>query len=85
MTTLRTRKTKLVFETDREVHSCGKHRSIVVEPGPWVCTLRLKGTRQHYEIDWGSIFSMAARIAADKLREERKSRRKGLTVRDGLV
>lgn len=79
MTILRERKTKLHFETDREVYERGKHRPIVVEPGPWTCALRLKGTRQRYEIGWESIFSMAAKLAADKLREERKSRRKLLT------
>lgn len=79
MTLLRDRKTRLTFITDREVYERGKHRAIVVEPGPWTCGLRLKGMRQKYEISWESVFVAAAKLAADKLREERKTRRKRLT------
>lgn len=72
MTTLRERKTRLTFQTDAML----RNKAIVVEPTPWTCVVRLKGTRTRYEIAWPSIFFKAAEIAADKLRAERKARRK---------
>jgi len=72
MTALRNRKSKLSFATDREIRG----RAIVVEPSPWVCAVRLKGTRQRYEISWDTIFVHAAQLAANKLRAERLEARK---------
>lgn len=73
MTALAKRKTRLSFETDTLV----RRRPVVVEPEPLVCVVRLKGTRQRYAISWETVFMHAAEIAARKLREERKQRKKG--------
>jgi hypothetical protein len=72
MTTLSQRKTKLTFETDNSLRG----RALVVEPQPLYCSIRLKGTRKRYDINWETIFYHAAEIAADRLRAERKAARK---------
>ena len=71
MTTLSKRKTKLRFETDNIVRG----RNLMVEVEPLICTLRLKGKRMRYSINWETVFCAAAEIAARKLREERKQKR----------
>jgi hypothetical protein len=76
MTTLRDRKTRLTFETDQELRYRGKLRPVIVMPQPWLCAVRLKGTQTTYEISWETIFKHAAQLAANRLREERKTRRK---------
>jgi hypothetical protein len=77
MTSLRERKTKLSFETDREMRYRGKSRAIVVMPQPFYCSVRLKGTRQVFDIAWDTIYMKAAQIAAEKARAERKGKREG--------
>lgn len=72
MTALRQRKTRLIIETDTMLRG----RCIIVEPSPFIATVRLKGTRTRYQISWESVFMRAAQIAADQLRAERKARRK---------
>jgi len=76
MTALRERKSKLQFETDRELKYRGKYRAIVVHPQPFYCSVRLKGTRQSFDIAWDTIYFHAATIAADKARAEKKAARK---------
>ena len=73
MAALRDRKTRLTFETDQELRYLGKLRAIVVQPNPWFCAVRLKGTRVVYEIAWETIFTRAAQIFAEKQREERRA------------
>ena len=72
MTALSNRKTRLTFETDNLMRG----RSIVVEPEPLVCVIRLKGTRKRYVINWETVLVHAAQIAADRERAERKAARK---------
>jgi len=76
MTALRNRKRRLKFETDQEIRYRSKMRPVIVEPNAWFCAVRLKGTRVRYEIAWETIFKRAAMIHADKLRAERKLKRK---------
>jgi hypothetical protein len=71
MAALSKRKTKLRFETDNLLRG----RNIMVEVEPLICTLRLKGKRARYSINWETVFCAAAEIAARKLREERKKKR----------
>jgi hypothetical protein len=73
MTTLRSRKTRLTFETDQEVRYRGKMRPLIVEPTPWMCGVRLKGTRIRYEIPWYAIFLKGAQICADEKRRNKNS------------
>lgn len=72
MTALNNRKTRLRFETSETVRG----RAVMVDVSPYTATLRLKGKRTAYEISWSGIYWQAAKIAADKLREARKQRRK---------
>jgi hypothetical protein len=72
MTLLSKRKTKLIFETDNVVRG----RTLVVEPERLVCNIRLKGTRKRYTINWETVLIYAAQIEANRIREERKARRK---------
>ena len=76
MTSLRKRKTRLVIETDGEIHYRGKYRAVIIEMQPLVCVARLKGTRVRYEMSWMSIFTRAAQIAAERERQERNAKRK---------
>lgn len=75
MTTLRDRKTRLIFETDQHIRYRGKLRAVIVCPSPWLCAVRLKGTRVVYEISWETVFTRAAQIVADGQRAERKARK----------
>jgi len=72
MNTIAKRKTKLRFETSETVQG----RALIVEAGPWYATIRQKGFHRGYEVSWSSIFLLAAKIEADRKREERKARRK---------
>src|ERR1035441_9498953 len=71
MTTLSARKTRLTFETDNFVRG----RALIVEPQPLYCSIRLKGTRKRYDINWETIYVHAAQIAGDRLRAERRANR----------
>lgn len=72
MNTIAKRKTKLRFETSETVQG----RPPVVDAGPYAATIRQKGLRKGYDVSWESIFLLAAKIEADRKREERKARRK---------
>jgi hypothetical protein len=69
------RKTRLKFETNQELRYRGKLRPLVVHAQPWLCEVRLKGTRLRFEISWESIYTHAAQLAADRMRAERKAKR----------
>jgi hypothetical protein len=68
MQQLAKRKSRLVFEVDTVIQK----RSLIVEPEPLICTMRLKAKRHRISVSWESIFVLAAQIAAQKIREERK-------------
>lgn len=76
MSHLTKRKSKLVFTTADTVRYKGKLREVVVEVSPFIATCRLSGTRTRYEMSWSGIFAHAARVYADKMRAERKAKRK---------
>jgi hypothetical protein len=77
MTHLTKRKSRLVFTTADTVRYKGRDREIVIEVSPFIATCRLAGTRTRYEMSWSGIFAHAARVFADKIRAERKAKRKG--------
>lgn len=77
MTHLNKRKSRLVFTTSDTVRYKGREREIVVEVSPFFATCRLAGTRTRYEMSWSGVFQHAAAVFADKLRAERKAKRKG--------
>ena len=75
MTALARRKSKLTFETSDVHRYRGKLREIIVEANEYTATVRLKGTRQRYEISWCGVFDHAVKIAVEKERAERKAKR----------
>jgi hypothetical protein len=77
MTYLVKRKSRLIFTTADTVRYKGREREIVIEVSPFIATCRLAGTRTRYEMSWSGIFQHAARVYADRLRAERKAKKKG--------
>lgn len=80
MTAIHKRKTRLTFETSDSVRHRGKLREVVIEAGEYTASVRLKGTRQRFELSWAGIYNMAVRIAVEKARTERKAAKKGKTL-----
>lgn len=76
MTSLAKRKTRLSFETSDTMRYRGKLREIVVEANEFTASVRLKGTRQRFEVSWAGVFNQAVKLDVQKKREERKARRK---------
>lgn len=76
MTDLAKRKTRLRFGTSDTIRYRSRHREVVIEAGEYLATVRLKGTRQRFEISWGAVYNLAVRVAVEKSRQERQSRRK---------
>lgn len=60
----------------RKVRKMRLDRAIVVHPNPFYCTVRLKGTKQSYDVAWTTIFETGARILADKARAEKRAARR---------
>jgi hypothetical protein len=76
MTALAKRKSRLTFETSDSVRYRGKLREVVIEASEYTAAVRLKGTRQRFEISWAGIYDRAAKIAVEKARAERQAQRK---------
>lgn len=76
MTSLEKRKTRLVFTTADQVRERGKYRPVVIEARPSCAVVRLLGMRQSYPITYGAIYHVAAKIAVDQARAERKTRKR---------
>jgi len=77
MTRLASRKSRLLIETSDMVRERGKLREVILEPHPYTVVVRLKGMRQRYEVSYAGIYNLAARLAAEKARQERKLRKAG--------
>jgi len=75
MTNLRTRKSKLAFETDAEIRERGRSRSVLVEATPYIAYVRLKGTRHSLPIAWDDIYATAAKRYADRAKAEKQSKK----------
>ena len=82
MTRLDSRKSRLIFTTSDTIRERGKLREIILEPTPYLVTIRLKGCRQRLQLSYGAIYSLAAKIAAEQARKDRaeKKRKKGRTI-----
>jgi hypothetical protein len=72
MTALAKRKSKLTFETSDAMRYRGKLREIIVEANEYIASVRLKGTRQRFEISWGGIYNHAVRVEVERRKAERK-------------
>ena len=62
MTALSKRKRRLGFVTEASVRG----RAVTVEAFPHTLTLRLKGTRQRYEMSWEGVFWQACKLEAQR-------------------
>lgn len=76
MTALSQRKTRLSFETSDSVRYRGQFRPIVIEANEYTAYVRLKGTRQRFEISYAGIWNQAVKIAVEKKRAERRNRKR---------
>lgn len=76
MTALAKRKTRLTFETSDSVRYRGKLREIIIEATEYTAAIRLKGTRQRFELSWAGIYNQAVKVSVDKARAERKAARR---------
>ncbi len=72
MSALSDRKTRLVFETDNFIHECGQPRRVVVEAHPLYASVRLKGLRGSYAINYAAIYHAAVRLAVEQKHGELK-------------
>jgi hypothetical protein len=79
VTSLAKRKTRLQFETSDSVRYRGRLREIVVEATEYTASVRLKGTRQRYEVSWAGIWNHAVKVAVERARAEHKAKRKAAT------
>jgi hypothetical protein len=74
MTRIANRKTKLRIETDAAVRG----RKLIVEPTPFTVKIREKGRQHFFEVSWEAVYSLAAKIAAETARLDRKLKKRGL-------
>jgi len=76
MTALAKRKTVMRAETSTTV----RQRPLMIELTPYTVKLREKGRRQWVELSWESAYILACQKEADRLRGEKKPRRKKLKL-----
>lgn len=62
-------------ETAASIREAGKVAPIVIELHPGFMTLRQKGRRHRYVLDYTAAYITAARIQADEIRRERAAER----------
>jgi uncharacterized protein YqiB (DUF1249 family) len=77
MTALAKRKSRLTFETSDSIRYRGRLREVVIEATEYTAHVRLKGTRQRFEMSWAGIYNHAVRVAVEKARAEKKARKGG--------
>lgn len=61
----------------RKVAAAIQHRELVVTLHAGYMELRRAGTRTSFSLSYGTAYTEAARIAADRLRAEKKAAKKG--------
>lgn len=76
MTALAKRKSRLTFETSDVVRYRGRLREVVIEATEYTASVRLKGTRQRFEVSWAGVYNHAVKVAVEKQRAERKAQRR---------
>ncbi len=60
----------------RESLTRWRGRPLILELGPFSLTVREKGRRAGYEVDYQAIFSLGAKKKAQEVRAERASKKK---------
>lgn len=76
MTSIAKRKSRLTFETSDVIRYRGKLREVVIEASEYTASVRLKGTRQRFEISWAGVYNHAVKVAVERQRAERKAQRR---------
>jgi hypothetical protein len=76
MTKLAKRKTRLVVEFSETVREQGRYREVTMECTEYGITVRLKGLRTRFEVSPAGVYNLAARLAVEKRRQERKAAKK---------
>ena len=66
------RKTRLIFETPCLLRG----RPLIVHVEAWGLRLREKRRSAEFEISWAQVHNRAAEIAADRLRQTRRERKR---------
>lgn len=51
-------------------------RAIVITASPYLVTVRLKQSKQHFQLDWESVWALAAKKEANRVRAEKLAARK---------
>ena len=64
----------LCREAAIEVRDAGRRRPLVLELYGGYLTMRLKGTRRRYSLDFQSMYSLAVKKAVAEARTERRKR-----------
>lgn len=75
MTDLEKRKSRLVVKTGDCVRDCGKFREVILECDVLTVHVRLKGLKTRFVLPWSAVYTLAARLHADKLRADKKALR----------
>ena len=68
MTRIGKRKTKLTFEVDTTIRG----RNLILTPKTHTLAIREKGLRKGFEVSYESIYWLAAKVAAENAKTERK-------------
>lgn len=76
MTSIAKRKSRLTFETSDVIRYRGKLREVVIEASEYTASVRLKGTRQRFEVSWAGLYNHAVKVAVERQRAERKAQRR---------
>jgi hypothetical protein len=76
MTSLAKRKSRLRFTTCDTVRERRKLREVVIDAHSHYCDVRLAGLRTSYPISYAAIYTAAVKIAVEKMRAERRERKK---------
>ena len=77
MTSLRSRQTRLRFETDDCVRERGRLREVVIEATPYMAYVRLKGCREAIPISWSGVYNLAVKIKVEQARREKAAKKAG--------
>jgi hypothetical protein len=77
MTRLSQRKTRLVIVSEATARYRGRERNVIVEAqsNGHTFMVRLAGTRARYEVSWRGLYDYAARVHAERVRDERRKKR----------
>lgn len=71
------RKNRLRFETDTKVFDRGHYREVIAEPTAHLMYVRLKGSRRSLPVSYQTIYELANKIEANRVRQEKLAKKAG--------